>query len=538
MKTRHQCDLLRESLSHLPKLLPNDSKFARLKRNINKLFLVSMNHPETFTYLKSTAAVEVESKKQVDAGYFVIHPLSTFRIYWSIIVWIVIFVHQMFLSFIAGFFMDLSATHVAVLFAIDIILCMILWTEIFMLFRTGYIIPETNEIILEPTKIAHNYVRHFLPDLLVSLPYALVLTPYFFGRHILQEEVAVGFMSIVYVISIYSFNRFFRYFSCIPNMLDMSETASTIFKTILRFFYLLHWTACFRKLVLFYVCPLDGEDYGASYTFHLIRPKVIPFNDYMRRLNNLFQLQRETFQETVTKYTILNKYTRSILVTLKLALQAGFGQKDSESLIDMSMTAAIMIGGWIYCTYVLILTSNIIFASTTTEIKFQEVMNGIKVFTESKGLSPRLTAKLTAYVERKFQKRFFNEEAIDLYVQSTAECLKKEIMMRSCSRLLTKVPLFKDIPISVLENIVTCLKFEIYFPKEIIIEANAVGDSMYFIAYGTAEVISPTGEIYCKFKALNINDRIVTGTDNILLTEISNKVTECTYFKMDRTLEK
>jgi hypothetical protein len=49
----HKCKLLRDSTSHLPKLLPNAAWHQKLKRRVRKLFLVSFNHPEVYMYLKS-----------------------------------------------------------------------------------------------------------------------------------------------------------------------------------------------------------------------------------------------------------------------------------------------------------------------------------------------------------------------------------------------------------------------------------------------------------------------------------------------------
>lgn len=61
----HKCALLVDTRSHLPKLLPDSSWHKKLKRKIQKLFLVSADHPEVFIYLKSSAAIEKESLKQV-----------------------------------------------------------------------------------------------------------------------------------------------------------------------------------------------------------------------------------------------------------------------------------------------------------------------------------------------------------------------------------------------------------------------------------------------------------------------------------------
>jgi hypothetical protein len=131
-------------------------------------------------------------------------------------------------------------------------------------------------------------------------------------------------------------------------------------------------------------------------------------------------------------------------------------------------------------------------AASNSENKFEKKSREIEAFCEAKKLSSELSEKIQTFYKYKFQQHYFNEEAIK---QSTATSLRKEITMHSCAHLISKVTLFKDIPQLLLENIINCLKMEIYFPNDIIIQVNTIGDSMYFIAFGTAEIRSPLGKM-------------------------------------------
>lgn len=216
-------------------------------------------------------------------------------------------------------------------------------------------------------------------------------------------------------------------------------------------------------------------------------------------LNDEFEIERlenvilDDLGEIFENKTTLNMYTRTMLVTLKLAFQSGYGKETSDSIYNMLMTTLLMFMGWIYTTYVLILVSNVIMASTNSKDKFEELMREVSVFCEAKKLSKQLRKKIRSYFKYKFQKHYFNEEAIR---SSTPTSLRKEIMLHSCSNLIAKVTLFKGLPRVLLEDIASCLKMEIYFPEDVIIQANTLGDSMYFIAFGTAAVYSPSGKIF------------------------------------------
>lgn len=139
----------------------------------------------------------------------------------------------------------------------------------------------------------------------------------------------------------------------------------------------------------------------------------------------------------------------------------------------------------------LILISNVFMASANSENKFEEMSLEIRAFCKAKNLSKPLTDKIKKFYRYKFQTHYFNETAIN---SSTPANLRKEIMMQSCSTLVAKVPLFQEIPQLLLENIISCLTLEVYFPNDVIIKADTMGDSMYFIAFGTAAIFSSSGE--------------------------------------------
>lgn len=204
----------------------------------------------------------------------------------------------------------------------------------------------------------------------------------------------------------------------------------------------------------------------------------------------------DNLNQVLNNSTMLNKYTRSMMITLKLVLQSGYGTETSDSIYNMMMTIVVMFVGWIYATYVLIVVSNVMMASANSENKFEEMSMELDAFCAAKRLSPTLTTKIKTFFKYKFEMAYFNENAIR---QSTPANLSKEIMMHTCSNLVAKVQLFKEIPQLLLENIISCLKIEIYFPGDVIISAGATGDAMFFIAFGTARIYSTSGEHFTSF---------------------------------------
>lgn len=269
-------------------------------------------------------------------------------------------------------------------------------------------------------------------------------------------------------------------------MIDAASHDSCAHEKPIRYSW--HWASCIRRLVPLYLQgnPIYEHDWEEE---RKLSPKFHFRYEYDYEI--VENLLLDDLSEMFANYTMLNIYTRSLMVTLKLALQSGYGIETSDSVLNMLMSTFLMFGGWIYAAYVLVLVSNVLLASANSKTKFEEISRELDAYCAAKGLSKSLTRKIKTFYKYKFHDQYFNEDAIN---ESTTINLRKEIMMHSCSHLVAKVPIFKDIPKPLLENIISCLKLEIYFPDDIIIHANTVGDAMYFIAFGTASIYSSAGK--------------------------------------------
>lgn len=69
--------------------------------------------------------------------------------------------------------------------------------------------------------------------------------------------------------------------------------------------------------------------------------------------------------------------------------------------------------------------------------------------------------------------------------------------MQSCRKLVESVVFFSNLPIKILVKIISCLKKEIYLPNDVIIRANTIGASMYFISCGSVAVYTKSGKEIC-----------------------------------------
>lgn len=232
---RHKCELRQDSISHLPKNFPNSSCWTHFKRAFLKLFLVSINHPQVFVFLKSNAAVEKESKRQVELqSGFIIHPLSEFRKVWDILIFLVMFLHQLMTAWTIGFFADFEDSTMELLVAVDFTFSLAMLVEVVLALRTGYIVKETNKVVLDPKSIARNYVKLFFPDLISCIPFTYLSTLLVDGDSSVVSGTVLIYMCCLFAFSFYRFNRILFYFSTVPIMLNLSEKCATILTLTLR----------------------------------------------------------------------------------------------------------------------------------------------------------------------------------------------------------------------------------------------------------------------------------------------------------------
>lgn len=116
------------------------------------------------------AAVIVEQQRQVHNGKGVIHPFSTFRWYWDILLISFISMHIILLPVSIAFLSQDLSLHWLVLNGVS---DFIFIADLGLNFRTGIVDPNNQqEIILDKKIIRWKYLRGwFLIDLLSSIPF-------------------------------------------------------------------------------------------------------------------------------------------------------------------------------------------------------------------------------------------------------------------------------------------------------------------------------------------------------------------------------
>ncbi|XP_049284757.1 potassium/sodium hyperpolarization-activated cyclic nucleotide-gated channel 3-like [Anopheles funestus] len=489
---RHVCTIEETRISQAEdRALPRHMKFLRA---LQKLRLASEKHPSAEKHLKSSYQIVKENERLLRSyPPYIVHPFSLLRLYSDVIVFIAMNLHLMLLPFAFSFLAFESHPTRHMVEYTDLSLCLILVAEFASTFCTGFVVFETNEIVLEPKKIFFNRLRPFrlTYDLFLFLPYILLLEVFEELIYEAGPETCLGFVTFLYLGHIARFRDSNRYFSVIPRSLKIAESKTRIVQVIMNTLYVLHWTTC-----LGYIIPILLQ---ANPSF---RPeeKQLPFvrqpqmhlpNVSMALENVANPFARFHLRDFETNASTTYRYLQSMMVTLRVVMASSEKKDIEEHFVYHWIMMLVMFLGWLWFNYVPVVLCRFFDSPEMATDQYDKFMANLNAFAYNKHLSVSLRTKLRNNFATRFRTRYFDEETImGLFPQN----LRSSIRMETCRHLVASVDLFKNLPYFILTDIVNCLRLEIYLQDDVIIAAGSYGDSMYFLAMGTVAVYAMNGK--------------------------------------------
>lgn len=137
---------------------------------LKDIFAANPDNKMALKLYGNKAAVLIEQRRQAQKGKGVIHPFSTFRWYWDILLIAFISMHVILLPVSIAFLSDDLSLHWLILNGISDSIFIV---DICLNFKTGIVDPNNQEeVILDKRIITRKYLRGwFLIDLLSSLPF-------------------------------------------------------------------------------------------------------------------------------------------------------------------------------------------------------------------------------------------------------------------------------------------------------------------------------------------------------------------------------
>ncbi|XP_049825923.1 potassium/sodium hyperpolarization-activated cyclic nucleotide-gated channel 2-like [Aethina tumida] len=446
------------------------------KQRLRGIFLVSHKHPRSWALYESFENIEHAQLEHKAKYKCIIHPLSTFRIYYEIYL---IFIY---LGFIYTLFYQLALfnSHHQIAHSIFRALNIV---DFIVIFFTGYINEKTYKVVLQPKYIAFRYLRtYFLVDILPIFPFATISVHYDLFRYTYWRHLyCVLICSKVFrMISIYEYSQ---------NMKQYLRLEKNLWIDVFRFF----------------ICILT-----VVYMITSVDCRVTNFK-VDRNLYSWISSYNLTEIANIEHFLLCYIRTSGLMLSIVPPYPISVPYEKIMSII------CVVLGQMLHLFLAVIFLS-CWFTNINTKLDFYVTINQMEAYIEQKRFPPDLKKKLLDYYNYKFKRRYFKENKIKNLLNNN---LRNEIETFICRQFVHSVPLLMKLDTSDVNNLMKKMHLDIYMPMDKICQYGERATHIYFISRGTIATYTPShveayhlsaGEIFGE-SALLINNymRLVTA---------------------------
>ncbi|XP_011498917.1 PREDICTED: potassium/sodium hyperpolarization-activated cyclic nucleotide-gated channel 1-like [Ceratosolen solmsi marchali] len=455
---KHTCRIPSEP-DEVDKLIKGSDLFSYVNRWFMRKRILSPNQYYAQTYLKSTTAIKREINNHLLKFPFMIHPFSSFRNLWYIIVSVITIITLVWVPFLSAFYLDSALPSFGYLVIIDIIMVL----DNFIYCLTGYYDQITKKVILDPKIVFKKYVTSFfIFDFFSALPFQTI-------DFIINNEKSISWYG-----SIANCFKIFRVGNLIRNIRHLNHAYNVHFqiRIYLDLFLILtislHWSACMT-----YYVPL----------LILKFPNAIDIDSKSWILSKNME-KRDT---KMKKYILSMNRAMISLVSSEHYL-------DVATPEDMIINFILSIIGKIGFIYLLSQFSRLITTLQSFNNERLKLLQQLQEYMQYKELPRVMQKRLLEYSNYWYKKNFIRDTHI---LSQVSEPLRKELIFHNYKRLLDNVKLFKYLPEPAIEKLIMFIKPELYLSNDIIVKSGTIGDTMYFIDSGTVAVYSSFGKEIC-----------------------------------------
>ncbi|XP_076247308.1 potassium/sodium hyperpolarization-activated cyclic nucleotide-gated channel 1 [Calliopsis andreniformis] len=433
--------------------IPGNSLWAKGRRWLLRQRLLSRKHPLTRWCVKSSTAVQYEISRHLQTHPYMIHPFSSFRIIWESFMTVFTFVALLVTPYSITFYYEKHMNWHLINDWINVIfLC-----DIVMWFCTGYYDYQTKVIVLNPRIVSLQYLkRYFLIDVLTVLPIGL-----------LDELVpnSKWYCTTLNMMKILRLRNIVVYSRRLHDIYRLNFQLHKILESFTIVTVSVHWASCLE-----YYVPISVNHLGT--------------------LSNNSWIMSEAFQN---KKTNVKKYLVCMNRAM-IALTHSAHYLNMKTPEDIILNLILSVVGFIGFMYLLTQFSHLLTTFHITIKRHLKVLQQLQEYMRYKELPHELQRRLLTFYRYRNKKQFERNRQV---INEVSPYLKQELILHHYSRLISSVALFKHLPETVLAQIASALRSEIFMPSDEIVKAGTRGESLYFIASGTVAVYTTTGKEVC-----------------------------------------
>ncbi|KOC70603.1 Potassium/sodium hyperpolarization-activated cyclic nucleotide-gated channel 2 [Habropoda laboriosa] len=468
--------------------------WTKLSRWFLRQRIVSRKHPLTRWCLKSTTAVNYEISRHLKSHPYMIHPFSLFRIVWESLMTVFTIISLLITPVSITFYYE----HHENWHTMNDIMNIVFLCDIVMWFFTGYYDYPTKVIVLDPMIVARKYLQsYFLIDLLTVLPIGILdyVVP-----NSLWYCTTLNMMKILRVRNIIVYSR------RLHNVYRIGFQVHKILETIAIIVTCIHWSACLE-----YYVPKSVEVLGT-----LSNELVYSW------IKSAYFQNKKTF---VKKYLVcLNR------ATIAFVRSAHYLNMETPEDIILNMFLTIL--GFLGVIFLLTQFSQLMTTFNITIKRHLKIIQQLQEYIRYKELPYALQRRLLEFYHYRNKKGFERNKKI---IDEVSPYLREELILHNYMRLISSVELFKHLPETVVIQLSSALRSEIYMTGDEVVKAGTRGEALYFVSSGTVAVYTAVGKEVCHLEDGSYFGEIalVMDSEHRIATVVAVEICEINVLRRD-----
>eukprot|EP00055_Hartaetosiga_balthica_P010885 m.47825 g.47825 ORF g.47825 m.47825 type:complete len:725 (-) comp7362_c0_seq1:871-3045(-) len=404
-------------------------------------------------------------------NYFIIHPYSTFRWYWDLIMVVMLIFTVVSIPVAIAFFNEGTGKAY---FVCSCIIDSLFLLDIFFNFRTGIDSPKSLQvIILDRKRIAQQYIRGwFFIDLISSLPLDYIISACYGVSYdspsYLKASRALKFIRVAKILTLLRLlrvTRVFRLFRRWEEVINVNTAWIRMFKLVVLMLLMSHWSGCIQ----FLAAQLANfpEDSWVSVNGLVDSPPSV-------------------------------QYSWALFKALSHMLCIGYGRFPPRSVTEAWFTMfSMVIGATFYAIFIGQISSITLSIDSAGRV-YREKIQEAAEYLRARKVPTKIKQRVFDYYEYRWaQRKYFDEKQL---LEEISPGLRAEIIKHNCEPLVQSLPFLRNASLDLIEAITTRVTFHVVMPGEIIIKGNTFGSQMFLLQYGMVEVILPSGEIVAQLE--------------------------------------
>ncbi|XP_017790992.1 PREDICTED: potassium/sodium hyperpolarization-activated cyclic nucleotide-gated channel 1-like [Habropoda laboriosa] len=487
---RHICEQPQEQ-DELMNIRQGNKIWTKLSRWFLRQRIVSRKHPLTRWCLKSTTAVNYEISRHLKSHPYMIHPFSLFRIVWESLMTVFTIISLLITPVSITFYYE----HHENWHTMNDIMNIVFLCDIVMWFFTGYYDYPTKVIVLDPMIVARKYLQsYFLIDLLTVLPIGILdyVVP-----NSLWYCTTLNMMKILRVRNIIVYSR------RLHNVYRIGFQVHKILETIAIIVTCIHWSACLE-----YYVPKSVEVLGT--------------------LSNDSWIKSAYFQN---KKTFVKKYLVCLnRATIAFVRSAHYLNMETPEDIILNMFLTIL--GFLGVIFLLTQFSQLMTTFNITIKRHLKIIQQLQEYIRYKELPYALQRRLLEFYHYRNKKGFERNKKI---IDEVSPYLREELILHNYMRLISSVELFKHLPETVVIQLSSALRSEIYMTGDEVVKAGTRGEALYFVSSGTVAVYTAVGKEVCHLEDGSYFGEIalVMDSEHRIATVVAVEICEINVLRRD-----